>query len=61
MGNTMNEYLSIAELSLLANLRPSMIRSLVFKRKIPYLKVGRLLRFDKKDILRWLEEKKVAK
>ena len=32
------------------------IRRLVQERRIPYLKVGRLLRFDPRDIDRWLDD-----
>jgi len=32
----------------------------VNQRRIPFVKVGRLLRFDEKDIDKWIEERKVA-
>lgn len=35
------------------------IRRMVFERRIPYLKVGRLLRFDRAEIAIWLERSKV--
>ena len=31
------------------------VRRLVFERRIPYLKWGRLIRFDPKDLERWLD------
>jgi excisionase family DNA binding protein len=31
------------------------VRRLVFERRIPYLKWGRLLRFDERDIGDWLD------
>jgi excisionase family DNA binding protein len=35
------------------------VRRLVDERRIPYLKVGRLVRFDPVDIDRWLNERRV--
>lgn len=35
------------------------IRRLVFERRIPYVKVGRLVRFDPDDMREWLEPQKV--
>lgn len=37
------------------NLKMSKLRSMVFKNEIPYLKVGRLLRYDPVQIEQWLE------
>jgi excisionase family DNA binding protein len=34
------------------------IRELVYKRRIPYVKLGRLVRFDRRDLDRWIEEQK---
>lgn len=31
----------------------------VNQRKIPYVKVGRLLKFDRKDIEAWIEDRKI--
>lgn len=50
--------LSIEEASEFLNLKVSWLRSAVFKDKIPYLKVGRLVRFDQSDLVKWIEEKK---
>lgn len=36
------------------------VRSLVFRREVPYFKVGPLLRFDERDLIGWLEGRKVA-
>ncbi|HEX5266295.1 MAG TPA: excisionase family DNA-binding protein [Acidimicrobiales bacterium] len=32
------------------------VRRVVFERRIPYVKWGRLVRFDPRDIDRWLRE-----
>lgn len=34
------------------------IRRLVFERRIPYVKVGRLVRFEPRAIERWLDEQR---
>lgn len=33
------------------------VRRLVFERRIPYLKWGRLVRFDPRELDRWLRER----
>lgn len=43
------EYLSVKEAS---------IRSWVYKKKIPFMKVGKLVRFKVEDIELWLQSKK---
>jgi excisionase family DNA binding protein len=35
------------------------VRRLVQERRIPHLKVGVLVRFDPREIVRWLEERRV--
>lgn len=34
------------------------VRRQVFERRIPYVKVGRLLRFDQDEINRWIDERR---
>ena len=36
------------------------IRRLIAERRIPYLKVGKLVRFDPDEINRWLDDSRVA-
>lgn len=35
------------------------IRRLVAERRVPYVKVGRLVRFDPAEITRWIEARRV--
>jgi excisionase family DNA binding protein len=35
------------------------VRRLVFERRISYVKVGRYVRFDPDDLVRWVDEQKV--
>ena len=36
------------------------VYSWVCQRKIPYVKIGRLVKFDQRDINAWVEQRKVA-
>ena len=46
-----SEYLSITEGSL---------RNMVLKREIPFLKIGKRVRFDTEELSQWLSEKSVG-
>jgi len=48
--------LSIDETSEYLGLAPTTLYKMVNRRQIPYVKVGRLLRFDRRLIDGWLEE-----
>jgi excisionase family DNA binding protein len=50
--------LNISQACSLLGIKTSKCRSLVFKNQIPVLRIGRLLRFDQDDLIKWLEEKK---
>lgn len=50
------EILTINEAAKFLNIKVSNLRSAVFKRKIPYLKLGALIRFKKSDLVEWLEK-----
>ena len=47
--------LTIDEVSSLLSLKVSWIRSAVFRKQIPFIKTGRLLRFDLDELKSWLE------
>lgn len=53
----MEKLYDINELAKLLAVKPSWIRSQVFKKQIPYLKIGNLIRFESKAIKAWLQEK----
>ena len=48
------EWLGVPELARMLNVSEDMIRSLVHQRRIPYYKVGKLIRFDPNEIAKWL-------
>ena len=50
------EILTIKEAAKFLNIKVSNLRSAVFKRKIPYFKLGALIRFKKSDLVEWLEK-----
>lgn len=39
-------------------IKQSRIRTAILKREIPFIKIGRLIRFDPKDLTIWLESLK---
>ncbi len=45
-----SELLTIAEASAMLRLRPSTLRAWVLRRKLPYCKVGRLVRIRRADV-----------
>jgi excisionase family DNA binding protein len=53
------KYLNINELSVYLGLKVGTIYVWVCQRKIPYIKLGRLLRFDIKEIDDWMKSGKV--
>ena len=46
--------LTVQEVAQYLNLKPSKIRMMVFHREIPFLKVGRLVRFHRQAIDTWI-------
>jgi excisionase family DNA binding protein len=53
------ELLSVRELAVLLNVSEAMVRSMVFRRVIPFKKIGRLVRFKKSEIDSWVTERTV--
>ncbi len=53
-------FLGIKELANYLGIAQGTVYVWVCHRKIPYLKVGRLVKFDLRKIEKWVEEKSVA-
>jgi excisionase family DNA binding protein len=53
-------YVNPQELSEYLGLSKGTLYVWVCRRQIPYLKVGKLLRFDLKEIEGWLKDKRIA-
>ncbi|MFH1367934.1 MAG: helix-turn-helix domain-containing protein [Elusimicrobiota bacterium] len=51
--------LNITEASEYLGIKKNTLYGWVCYRKIPYVKIGRLLKFDKHDIDKWIDKKKV--
>lgn len=52
--------LSLEEVADLLATSTRHVRRLVYERRIPYVKVGRWVRFDRSALAEWLEEHAVA-
>jgi excisionase family DNA binding protein len=53
--------LTVEEASQFLSLKPSRIRYEVGRRKMPFIKMGRSLRFDKNDLIQWVANQKVCR
>jgi excisionase family DNA binding protein len=53
-SETSVEWLGIPELAQMLGVSEDFIRSQVQQRKIPYYKVGKLIRFDPREVTQWL-------
>ncbi|OFZ20671.1 MAG: hypothetical protein A2202_05615 [Bdellovibrionales bacterium RIFOXYA1_FULL_36_14] len=53
------EFLTIKEVCELLKMKESNIRNAIFKKEIPHLKIGALIRFQKNELLSWLESKSI--
>lgn len=48
--------LTIEEAAKLLSIKVSRLRTAVFKREVPYIKIGRLVRFRQTDLEEWINE-----
>jgi excisionase family DNA binding protein len=55
----MDELLTIEEAATRLNIQPWTLRSWVSQRKIPYVKLGRLIRFDPTALQRYIKQQSV--
>lgn len=55
----MNNLLTIDDAAQMLAIRPWTLRSWVSQRKIPYVKIGRLVRFDSKELEKFVDQNKV--
>jgi excisionase family DNA binding protein len=58
MENSTHPLLNFEEACHLLRIKQSRLRTAVLKRDIPYIKIGRLIRFDIKDLTNWIESLK---
>ena len=64
MGDSMERIkgkrlMTLAEVAALLNVKTSWMRNAVFRKEIPYIKVGRHVRFREEDIVDWVGKNKI--
>ncbi|TNF28019.1 MAG: DNA-binding protein [Deltaproteobacteria bacterium] len=52
--------LTVSEVAKHLSMTEKGVRSMLEARKLPYYKVGRLVRIDPKELLQWLRENRVS-
>lgn len=57
-GSGLEQLLTIAEVAQLLRVSEKSVRRMVVHRRIPCVRVGRLVRFVSGDVLRWLSARK---
>jgi excisionase family DNA binding protein len=53
------QILNVKDAAEFVGLKPATIYALVSARRIPFLKIGRAVRFDSQDLTAWLESKRI--
>lgn len=53
--HSLDQLLTVSEVALFLQLKPSTIYQWVSMRQIPYLQIGKNIRFRKRDLMEWLE------
>ena len=53
-----NKFLTLLEASEFLNLKVSRLRYEVFKKAVPFFKIGRSIRFSEKDLISWVMNQK---
>ena len=53
------DYMTIPQLAKYLQISKAIIHSWIYQRKIPYSKIGRMVRFKREEIVRWSKERKV--
>ena len=53
----MEELLSIRDVSEMLKIKEATLRAWVFQRQIPCIRLGRLVRFKRGDLERWIRDK----
>lgn len=56
MSELEKKLLTFDEASKLLNIKISRLRTAVFRKEIPFVKIGRLIRFRESDLNKWIEQ-----
>lgn len=53
------DYLTVEQAAYLLGLKLSRIRHMIFRKQIPYIKIGASIRFDKTELKNWINTKAI--
>ncbi|MGI4991962.1 helix-turn-helix domain-containing protein [Halobacteriovorax sp. GFR7] len=59
MDNPKQALLNIEEASSFLSVKVSRLRTAVFRKEIPFVKIGRLVRFKQDELIKWIDSKTV--
>lgn len=59
MATTDERYINADEVAKFLSLTDFALRNLIFKKQIPFYRVGRRIKFLKSELIEWMEEGKV--
>ena len=57
---TETKLLTTQEAALLLNIKISRLRMAVFRKEVPYVKIGRLVRFSQSQLMHWLQSQTIV-
>jgi excisionase family DNA binding protein len=57
MTNKSERLLTITGAAELLSIKVSRLRTAVFRKEIPFIKIGRLVRFKESDLMKWVESR----
>ncbi len=49
------ELLTVSEAASMLNLKVGRVRAAIFRREIPYIKIGALVRLNRTELIKWLD------
>lgn len=59
MSDEIKTLLSVEEASSFLSIKVSRLRTAVFRKEIPFVKIGRLVRFKTQDLKQWIDSRTV--
>ena len=51
--------LTLKEIAEQLNVKESWLKAMIFRNEIPYIKIGKHIRFGQSEIQKWVEERKI--
>ena len=60
-SSNIERLITIAEAAGVLNVKPSWVRKAIFRKEIPYIKVGNHVRFREEDLTSWIKGNRVEK